>query len=135
MNGTSSSFNEARRDAMESPQFWREIWDKEVLHDEKEEWLKELKHGTVVARQEGIAIKAAMVTARSKKIPNWKAPGPDGVDGYCIKNLTALHEQMADHIDNLINNRVRKTKKEVVLLILSTHIQSTTCLKNVRNHS
>lgn len=35
-----------------------------------------------------------------------KAPSPDGVKGYWIKNLTALHEQMADHIDNLINNMV-----------------------------
>lgn len=41
MNGTSSTFNEARPDAMESPQFWREIWDKEVSHNEKEEWFKE----------------------------------------------------------------------------------------------
>ena len=47
-----------------------------------------------------------MVTARSKKIPNWKAPGPDGVQGYWIKNLTALHERMADHMNDLINNRV-----------------------------
>ena len=106
MNGTSSSFNEARPHAKESPQFWREMWDKEVLHNEKEDGLKEMKQGTVVARQEGIAIKAAMVTARSKKIPNWKALGPGGVEGYWIKNLTALLEQMADHIDNLINNRV-----------------------------
>ena len=36
MNGTSSSFNEARPDAKDSPQFWREIWHKEVLHSEKE---------------------------------------------------------------------------------------------------
>ena len=82
MNGTSSSLNEVRPDAKESPQFWTEIWDKEVLHNEKEEWLKELKQGTVEARQEGIAIKAAMVTGRSEKIPDWRAPGPDGVEGY-----------------------------------------------------
>ena len=47
-----------------------------------------------------------MVTARSKKIPNWKVPGFDGVQCYGIKNLTALHEQMADHMNDLINNRV-----------------------------
>ena len=44
--------------------------------------LKELKQGTVEARQKDIVIKAEMVTARSKKIPNWKAPGSDGVQGY-----------------------------------------------------
>ena len=43
MNGISSSFNEVRPDARESQQFWRDIWVKEVLHNENAEWLKELK--------------------------------------------------------------------------------------------
>ena len=106
MNGTSSSFNEARPDAEESQKFWRDIWGREVLHNENAEWLKQLKQETVEARQEDIAITAEMVTARSKKIPSWKAPGPDGVQGYWIKNLTALHKQMAGHMNDLINNRV-----------------------------
>ena len=79
-----------------------ETWGKEVLHSENAEWLKELKQGTVEARQEDIVITAKMVTARSKKIPDWKTPGPDGVQGYWIKNLTALHERMADHRNDLI---------------------------------
>ena len=99
MNGTSGSSNEARPDAEESQQFWRDIWGKEVLHNENEEWLKEQKQGTVEARQEDTVITAEMVTARSKKIPNWKAPGPDAVQDYWIKNLTALHERMADHMN------------------------------------
>ena len=45
MNGISSSFNEVRPDAGESQQFWRDIWGKEVLHNENAEWLKELKKG------------------------------------------------------------------------------------------
>ena len=101
MNGTSSSFSEIRPDAEESQQFWRDIWGKEVLHNENAEWLKELKKERVEARQEDIVITAEMVTARSKKIPNWKAPGPDGV-----KKLTALHERMVRHMNDLINNRV-----------------------------
>ena len=47
-----------------------------------------------------------MVTARSKKIPNWKTPGPDGFQGYWIKKLTALDERMADQMNDSINNRV-----------------------------
>ena len=43
MNGISSSFNEARPDAGESQQFWRDTWGKEVLQSENAEWLKELK--------------------------------------------------------------------------------------------
>ena len=41
LNGTSSSFNEARHDAEESQRFWRDIWRKEVLHNENAEWLKQ----------------------------------------------------------------------------------------------
>ena len=65
----------------------------------------ELKKERVEARQEDILITAEMVTTRST-IPNWKAPGPDGVQGYWIKKLTALHERMADHMNDLINNRI-----------------------------
>ena len=89
---------------LKSQQFWRDRWGKEVLHNA--EWLKELKQGTVEAKQEDIEITAEMVTARSKKIPNWKASGPDGIQGYWIKNLTALHERMADPMNDLINNMV-----------------------------
>ena len=39
-----------------------------------------------------------------KKIPNWKSPGPDGVQGYWLKKLTALHECIAKHMDNIISN-------------------------------
>ena len=67
---------------------------------------KRVETGTVETRKKGIAIKAELVTARSKKIPNWKAAGPDGVLGYWIKSLIALHVRVADHLDYLINNRV-----------------------------
>ena len=81
-------------DAGESQQFWSDIWGKDVLYNGNAVWLKELKKERVEVRQEDIVITAGMVTARSEKIPNWKAPGPDGVQGYCIKKLTALHERI-----------------------------------------
>ena len=43
MNGTSSNFSEVRPDAEETQQFWRDIWGKEVLHNENAEWFKEFK--------------------------------------------------------------------------------------------
>ena len=49
MNGTSSSFSEVRPDAEETQQFWRDIWGKDVLHNENAEWLKELKKERVEA--------------------------------------------------------------------------------------
>ena len=66
MNGTSSSFSEVRPDAEETQQFWRDIWGKEVLHNENSEWLKELKKERVEARQEDIVITALCRMCGSK---------------------------------------------------------------------
>ena len=60
MNGTSRNFNEVRPDAEESQQFWRDVWGKEISHNENAEWLKELKKERVEARQEDIVITAEM---------------------------------------------------------------------------
>ena len=46
-----------------------------------------------------------MIKEQVKKISNWKSPGPDGVQGYWLKKLTALHERIAKHIDNINSNR------------------------------
>ena len=29
-----------------------------------------------------------------RKMPNWKSPGPDNVQGYWLKSLTSLHEKL-----------------------------------------
>ena len=45
-----------------------------------------------------------MVSKKSRKIPNWKAPGKDGVQGFSIKKLTSLHEQQTTFQLNKILN-------------------------------
>ena len=40
LDGTCSSFSEVRPDAEESQRFWRDIWGKDVLHNENVEWLR-----------------------------------------------------------------------------------------------
>ena len=66
MNGTSSNFSEVRPDAEETQQFWRDIWGKEVLHNENAEWFKEFKKERVEARQEDIVITALCRMCGSK---------------------------------------------------------------------
>ena len=56
--------------------------------------------------QQDKAITLEFVTERMKKIPNWKAPGPVGVQGYWLKKLTSLHDRIADQMSELVNNRV-----------------------------
>ena len=46
-----------------------------------------------------------MVRTQCRKIPNWKAPGPDGVQGYWIKKLDALQECLAKQMDDMLNEK------------------------------
>ena len=39
-----------------------------------------------------------------KKAPNWKAPGPDGIQNYWLKQFTSMHPIMTKIYNNLLNN-------------------------------
>ena len=45
-----------------------------------------------------------MVTQQTRKVPNCKCPGPDGIQGNCLKMFPALHERIATQMDDMINN-------------------------------
>ena len=38
---------------------------------------------------------------QARKMPNWKSPGKDGGQGYWIKNITSLHERIAQQLDDI----------------------------------
>ena len=54
--------------------------------------------------QENIKITTEMVVAQVKKIPDWKASTPDGVQGFWLKNFTTMHDRIADQINDMINS-------------------------------
>ena len=39
-----------------------------------------------------------------KKMPNWKAPGPDGVQGYWLKNFKSAHESLRLHLSECLES-------------------------------
>ena len=87
LNGKTDNYG--KPDAKDSKEFWSNIWDKEAKHNEAAEWLKELKQeGAYFEKQNDLVITVEMVLKQTKKIPNWKCPGPDGVQGYLLKHLT-----------------------------------------------
>ena len=65
----------------ESKQFWSNIWDNQKEHERNAEWLRELKAEKDNMKQNDINITAEMIKEQVKKIPYWKSPGPDGVQG------------------------------------------------------
>ena len=90
-------------DTEESRRFSSNIWLTEKSHNKNVEWLKELRSERNEIKQGNIQITTGMVTQQTRKVPNWKCPGPDGVLGYWLKNFPALHERIATQMDDMIN--------------------------------
>ena len=92
-------------EAEPSKRLWEGIWANPVAHNKHAEWLREIKaEENQRERQIFSEITTATVRAQVKKIPNWKAPGPDGVNGYWIKNFKILHERIAKQLQQCITN-------------------------------
>ena len=90
-------------DASESQTFWSNIWSKEVTHNTDAEWLGELKTIGTYPQQQDIVINEEYVWKVSRKMSNWKAPGPDGVKGFWIKKLTSCHKAIAEQLNTMLN--------------------------------
>ena len=52
--------------------------------------------------KDDIHIEIKKVRKQIRKMPNWKSPGPDGVQGYWIKNLSNLHNSIALQLDRCL---------------------------------
>ena len=49
-----------------------------------------------------VRISIENVTNQCRKIPNWKAPGKDGVHGYWIKNLNSFHKRITCQLNKIL---------------------------------
>ena len=93
-------------DASESIKFWEGIWSKEKVHNREAEWLGEMKGEVNYEQQRELKIDRSMVGTQCKRMPNWKAAGPDGVQGFWIKRLSSLHNQIADQLNRIVSGEV-----------------------------
>ena len=90
-------------DAEEGKEFWGSIWGDDKTHNVDAEWLETLKRKNKCNVQDDIIITTEMISTQCRKVQNWKAPGPDGVQRYWLKKLTSLHERIAVEVDNIVN--------------------------------
>ena len=73
-----------------------------------------------------------------KKMPNWKAPGPDGVQGYWLKNFKSVLESLRLHLseclegatvpDWMTNGRTVLIQKEKSKGNVASNYRPITCL-------
>ena len=90
-------------DVEESRIFWNDIWGQPVRHNENAEWLRTLEEEQAdIGIQENIQIDLIKLKKQITRIPNWKSPGTDGVQGYWIKNLSAIHGRISNQLNECL---------------------------------
>ena len=58
--------------------------------------LRKLRQGgRAVSKQANLSVTTERLRKQANKLSNWKSPGPDGVQGYWIKNVKSLHVKMS----------------------------------------
>ena len=93
--------------SVEAQTFWRGIWSERKEHRKDAEWLKDVKKE--LERDEGenkIDITKDRMMSVMKKMPNWKAPGRDNVQGYWLKNLTPLYDKLIVYLQDCLDSGV-----------------------------
>ena len=121
-------------DAEQSREFWSEIWDKPLKHNENAEWLKTVERDIGdMGVQENIKIDLNKIKKQLNKMPNWKSPGPDGVQGYWLKNLSSFHEKLAEQLDRCLQeNKVPKWMVTGKTLLCVKEIEKGNVVSNFR---
>ena len=92
LNGTARN-NDIVPDADDSKTFWGDIWSVGKEHNRNAEWLTNIRND--------------MITNHCRKMPSWKAPGRDDVQGFWLKMLRALHGRIAEQLNNILNGEER----------------------------
>ena len=83
--------------------YWENIWSNPVNHRRNADWIKDVKNQERGrTKQQEINISVRKVKEQLKKVPNWKAPGPDCVQGYWLKNFKSLHERIAQQLQGCV---------------------------------
>ena len=113
--------------AQKSKRFWGEIWSVGKGHKREAEWLKDIKIELESNEhlQERVVISVEKVTKQCRKMPNWKAPGKDGVQGYWIKNRSNLYERNAVQTNKILIG-------DDSLPVWMTHGRTVLCQKDPR---
>ena len=88
-------------------------------HNKDVTWLREIKKGmNGKNKQAQVQILQEKLKKILKKIPNWKDPGLDGVQGFWLKNFTSLQKNLVWHLNACLDGETPwwMTKRRTVLI-------------------
>ena len=90
--------------AEESKKFWENIWIESADHEKNAKWLQDLQREVNVKKQEKIHITTGSLKTILGRMPNWKSPGPDLVQGFWLKSFSSLHERAKLHLKECLDS-------------------------------
>ena len=120
LNGDGEQQENEAPDAKEAKEFWSAIWSNEAQHNRDAKWLKDFKKEFYQEEgQEKIEITTEKIRKMLQKLPKWKAPGLDMVQGFWFKNFRRMHIHLKSNLSScLIEGKVPSwmTKGRAVLI-------------------
>ena len=91
------------RDPTETTSFWSNIWLEEVGYNESASWLEDTEVAfSTTEVQEDINITMEDIRTGVSKMANWKAAGPDLVQGFWFKKLAGLHCRLKECLQDCV---------------------------------
>ena len=73
-------------------------------HNRDSEWLKKVKEKLRdTPKQENVNITVKELKQAMARMSNWKAAGPDHVQGFCFKKVTSLHPKLNNILQECAN--------------------------------
>ena len=96
-----------------------------VDHSRDAKWLKGLQSEVNVTKKEKADITKESLKKILGKMPNWKSPGPDLVQGFWLKNFSSLHGRIRSQLKECLDKGFvlrllycRKIKPKVILQVI-----------------
>ena len=91
-------------DAKGSKRFWGDIWSESVDDNRYAKWFKDLQNEINVTKQKKRDINKESLKKVLGRIPNWKSPGPDLVQGFWLKNFDSLHGRVTSQLKECLDS-------------------------------
>ena len=89
----------------ESKQFGGNIRSQSADHKKDGKWLQDLRSEVNIKKHEKIDITTESLKKILGRMPNWKSPGPDLVQGFSLMNFSSLHERVRLQLKECLDSR------------------------------
>ena len=93
LNQEGERYEDDQPDVEESKKFWGDIQSESVDRNRDAKQLKDLQSDVNVTKQEKVDIPKESLRKIVRRMPNWKSPDQDLVQGFWLKNFRSLHEK------------------------------------------